>query len=109
VYVCVCCCRKVGSEWALEMAKYNLAHNYLVVGTTDELEEFVAVLEAGLPRFFSGALEFFVTGLQSILRFCFAGLLVIHERSSVDNQTRMFYRPDTLAVTQPTVLTVSEH
>ena len=66
--VCVCTrtCRKVGSEWALDMAKYNLAHNYLVVGTTDELEEFVAILEAGLPRFFSGALEFFVTGLQSM-------------------------------------------
>jgi len=54
--------RRVGSEWALEMAKYNLAHNYLVVGTTDQLEEVVAVLEAVLPRFFSGALEFFVTG-----------------------------------------------
>jgi len=54
--------RKVGSEWALDMAKYNLAHNYLVVGTTDQLEDFVAVLEAGLPRFFSGALEFFLTG-----------------------------------------------
>jgi len=52
----------VGSEWALEMAKYNLAHNYLVVGVTDELDEFVAVLEAGLPRFFAGALEFFLTG-----------------------------------------------
>jgi len=55
----------VGSEWALEMAKYNLAHNYLVVGTTDEIEAFVAVLEAGLPRFFSGALEYFLTGFCS--------------------------------------------
>ena len=54
----------MGSEWALEMAKYNLAHNYLVVGTTDEIEEFVAVLEASLPRFFNGALEFFLTGLS---------------------------------------------
>jgi len=45
------------------MAKYNLAHNYLVVGTTDEIEEFVAVLEASLPRFFTGALEFFLTGI----------------------------------------------
>jgi len=58
-------CRKVGSEWALEMAKFNLAHNYLVVGTTEELEEFVAVLEAGLPRFFNGAMDFFLTGLLS--------------------------------------------
>ena len=55
-------CRRVGSEWALDMAKHNLAHNYLVVGTTNQLEEFVAVLEASLPRFFAGALEFFVTG-----------------------------------------------
>jgi len=55
------------------MAKYNLAHNYLVVGTTDQLEDFVAVLEAGLPRFFTGALEFFVTGLtfaESVFNLC---------------------------------------
>jgi len=48
------------------MAKYNLAQKYLVVGTTEQLDEFVAVLEAGLPRFFSGALEFFLTGLSSL-------------------------------------------
>jgi len=64
-------CRKVGSEWALDMAKYNLAHNYLVVGTTDQLEDFVAVLEAGLPRFFGGALEFFLTGVMSAYFMCF--------------------------------------
>jgi len=58
--------RRVGSEWALEMAKFNLAHNYLVVGMTDELENFVAILEAALPRFFSGALEFFLTGFTSV-------------------------------------------
>ena len=60
----LCGCRRIGSEWALDMAKFNLAHNYLVVGTTDEIEEFVAVLEAGIPRFFSGALEYFITGIS---------------------------------------------
>ena len=57
----------MGSQWALEMAKYNLAHNYLVVGTTDQIEEFVAVLEASLPRFFAGALEFFLSGIPLTL------------------------------------------
>ena len=55
-------CRVAGSEWALEMAKMNLLNHYLVVGVTDEMEEFVAVLEAALPRFFLGAVELFNTG-----------------------------------------------
>ena len=57
-----CGCRNPGSEWALEMAKHNLANNYLVVGITEELADFVAILEATLPRYFTGALELYNTG-----------------------------------------------
>ena len=60
---CYCyICREVGSQWALETAKHNLVNNYLVVGLTEELGEFVAVLEAALPRFFTGATELYNSG-----------------------------------------------
>ncbi|XP_013420047.1 heparan sulfate 2-O-sulfotransferase 1 [Lingula anatina] len=61
-------CWVPGNEWALQMAKYNLVNNYLVVGITEELEEFVAVLEATLPRMFKGALDMFISGEKSHLR-----------------------------------------
>ena len=41
----------------------NLVNNYLVVGVTEELGDFVAVLEAALPRFFSGATDLYNSGL----------------------------------------------
>lgn len=58
-------CRVAGSEWALQMAKYNLVNQYLIVGLTEEMEDFVAVLEAVLPRYFAGALDLYVTGNKS--------------------------------------------
>jgi len=57
-----------GSRWAFEKAKENLLNHYLVVGTTDELLDFVAVLEATLPRFFKGATTKLATGKKSHLR-----------------------------------------
>ncbi len=54
-----------GNRWALERAKYNLVNSYLLVGLTEELGDFVAVLEATLPRFFAGATELYNSG-QSI-------------------------------------------
>ena len=51
-----------GNKWALDMAKHNLVSNYLVVGVTEELGDFVAVLEAALPRFFNGATELYNSG-----------------------------------------------
>jgi len=45
------------------MAKYNLVNNYLVVGMTEDLGAFIAVMEAVLPRFFTGAMELFSAGL----------------------------------------------
>jgi heparan sulfate 2-O-sulfotransferase HS2ST1 len=35
-----------------------------VVGITEELGDFIAVLEATLPRFFTGATELFNTGIK---------------------------------------------
>lgn len=55
-------CRNIGSRWALEQAKYNLINEYLLVGVTEELEDFVMMLEAALPRFFRGATELYRTG-----------------------------------------------
>ncbi|XP_035993650.1 heparan sulfate 2-O-sulfotransferase 1-like [Fundulus heteroclitus] len=61
-------CWNVGSQWALEQAKYNLVNEYMLVGVTEELEDFVMMLEAALPRFFRGATELYKTGKKSHLR-----------------------------------------
>lgn len=61
-------CWKPGNEWALKKAKENLISNYLVVGVTERLTEFVAVMEAVLPRYFKGATKRFIVGGRSHLR-----------------------------------------
>lgn len=63
----ICCfvCRNAGSRWALEQAKYNLVNEYLLVGVTEELEDFIMILEAALPRFFKGATELYRTGTNT--------------------------------------------
>ncbi|CAL8252280.1 unnamed protein product [Merluccius merluccius] len=61
-------CWNVGSRWALEEAKANLVREYLLVGLTEELEDFVMILEAVLPRFFKGASQLYRTGKKSHLR-----------------------------------------
>uniref|UniRef100_A0A3Q3EPU2 Heparan sulfate 2-O-sulfotransferase 1 n=1 Tax=Labrus bergylta TaxID=56723 RepID=A0A3Q3EPU2_9LABR len=61
-------CWNVGSQWALEQAKYNLVNEYMLVGVTEELEDFVMMLEAALPRFFRGATDLYKTGKKSHLR-----------------------------------------
>ncbi|MEQ2300958.1 Heparan sulfate 2-O-sulfotransferase 1 [Ameca splendens] len=55
-------CWNAGSRWALEQAKYNLVNEYLLVGVTEELEDFIMILEAALPRFFKGAADLYRTG-----------------------------------------------
>ncbi|KAG2461523.1 HS2ST sulfotransferase, partial [Polypterus senegalus] len=60
--------KNVGSRWALDQAKYNLVNEYLLVGVTEELEDFIMMLEAALPRFFRGATELYRTGKKSHLR-----------------------------------------
>ena len=55
-------CRIPGNAWALDMAKHNLVYHYLVVGVTEEMGDFIAVLEASLPRFFRGATDLYNSG-----------------------------------------------
>jgi heparan sulfate 2-O-sulfotransferase HS2ST1 len=55
-------CWEPGNAWALQQAKANLAKSYFLVGTTESMEDFVALLEASLPRFFRGALQVFNSG-----------------------------------------------
>lgn len=54
--------RTPGSSWAVEQAKNNLVTKYLLVGVTEQIEEFVAVLEATLPQIFKGALKLYRQG-----------------------------------------------
>lgn len=54
--------RVPGSRWALEQAKHNVLLHYLLVGVTEELGDFIAVLEATLPRFFKDATQLFNNG-----------------------------------------------
>ncbi|KAG1654965.1 Heparan sulfate 2-O-sulfotransferase 1 [Nymphon striatum] len=61
-------CWEPGSRWALEQAKHNLAHNYLVVGVMEEMQDFIAVLEYTLPEYFNGALKRYMSGGKSHLR-----------------------------------------
>lgn len=53
--------REPGNRWALEEAKHNLLNKYLLVGVTEQLPEFIAVLESALPTFFKGALDHFMS------------------------------------------------
>lgn len=61
-------CRVPGSRWALEQAKHNLMNKYLVVGITEQLRDFIAMLEVILPRFFRGASDLYANGERSHLR-----------------------------------------
>lgn len=61
-------CWTPGSEFALEQAKYNLLNKYLLVGITERMRDFVALLELSLPRFFRGATNAYDTGVKSHLR-----------------------------------------
>ncbi|XP_025113409.1 heparan sulfate 2-O-sulfotransferase 1-like isoform X1 [Pomacea canaliculata] len=51
-----------GNEWALKRAKQNVLQRYLVVGATEEMEDFVLVLEVLLPRFFKADQKFTKVG-----------------------------------------------
>ncbi|XP_076455198.1 heparan sulfate 2-O-sulfotransferase 1-like [Babylonia areolata] len=55
-------CWVPGSDWALNKAKQNVLHHYLLVGVTEELEDYILVLETVLPRFFRGASHLYRTG-----------------------------------------------
>lgn len=61
-------CWKPGNIWALEEAKKNLINNYLIVGVTEELDDFIAILELVIPRVFKGAMDHYVNSNKSHLR-----------------------------------------
>uniref|UniRef100_A0A0A9VS21 Heparan sulfate 2-O-sulfotransferase 1 n=1 Tax=Lygus hesperus TaxID=30085 RepID=A0A0A9VS21_LYGHE len=61
-------CWEPGNQWALDQAKHNLATRYLLVGVTEQLQEFISVLEATLPTFFRGAVKHFQSSKKSHLR-----------------------------------------
>ncbi|VVC93174.1 unnamed protein product, partial [Leptidea sinapis] len=61
-------CWKPGNKWALEQAKHNLVNHYLLVGVTEEMADFISVLEAVLPRLFKGASEHYLNSNKSHLR-----------------------------------------
>ena len=50
----------------MDQAKYNLINEYFLVGVTEELEDFIMLLEAALPRFFRGATDLYRTGMHMI-------------------------------------------
>jgi len=43
-------CWEPGSIWALDQAKRNLVNEYFLVGVTEQMYEFVDLLERSLPR-----------------------------------------------------------
>jgi heparan sulfate 2-O-sulfotransferase HS2ST1 len=57
-----------GSEWALNQAKRNLVNEYFLVGVTEQLGDFVKLLELSLPRIFKGAVDHFAKSNRSHLR-----------------------------------------
>nr|CAG4648716.1 EOG090X088H [Polyphemus pediculus] len=61
-------CWTPGNAWALEKAKTNLMEKYLLVGVTEQMEDFIAILEATIPIYFKGALELYRQGTKSHLR-----------------------------------------
>ncbi|XP_013110004.2 heparin sulfate O-sulfotransferase [Stomoxys calcitrans] len=61
-------CWEPGSQWALDMAKTNLVNKYFLVGVTEQMEDFVDLLERSLPRMFHGFREYYQHSNKSNLR-----------------------------------------
>lgn len=79
-------CWEVGNEWALQEAKKNLVDNYLLVGLTEQMEEFVVVLETVLPRMFKGLTENYRHSSKSHIR------KTLHKETPADETVSRFHK-----------------
>ncbi|ALC39971.1 Hs2st [Drosophila busckii] len=61
-------CWEPGNDWALKQAKLNLVNEYFLVGVTEQMYEFVDLLERSLPRIFHGFREHYQNSNKSHLR-----------------------------------------
>ncbi|PAA58987.1 hypothetical protein BOX15_Mlig018388g2 [Macrostomum lignano] len=61
-------CWQPGNREALEQAKRNLVDKYFLVGITEELGDFIILLESALPRFFRGLTAAYRSREKSHLR-----------------------------------------
>lgn len=61
-------CFQTGSRWALDRAKSNLVNEYFLVGVTEQMSNFISLLELSLPRIFNGSIEHFNKSNKSHLR-----------------------------------------
>ena len=53
----------------MEQAKANLLNKYLLVGITEQLGDFVALLELMLPEYFSGAFDLYKNSKHALTLF----------------------------------------
>ncbi|XP_034658965.1 heparan sulfate 2-O-sulfotransferase pipe-like isoform X5 [Drosophila subobscura] len=61
-------CKQLNSEATMQMAKRNVEQEYAVVGTWEQTNVTLAVLEAYIPRFFAGAAKVYYSQPQTFTR-----------------------------------------